>query len=446
MKRENPSQLSLEAHQRIFEGEIAPELFAGAAPVARPVAVIFGGQPGAGKSALVDAAVQEFTRRGGCVPIVGDELRAYHPRYWTLLRVDDKTAALSTDHDTGQWVEKAIAHAQTRRFNIVVEGTMRDQEKVAATMTGLRAAGYEIDARALAVNERLSWQGVLQRYENQKLDRGTGRMTTERAHRAGYEGLPVSLERIEREGLADRLTLYRRGGVPIYANQAKNGEWMNAPTGRDALEGERARPLTLDELREHATGFDRLAMLLARPERQATDAEIGHVERLRREARDELAATAERAEQSQVKATIGNQSVLVATHESEPAAGNAGHTYEDAMTKKRLVVMNGQKIIQSERAPGDWQVEKVEKAHGIKPGYYNLHSAVTADKKSSYVGPVVHADQDFLYQQNGVGLVRHTRDSFDILPEIGAHITIGYSQGRANMQATSPKKARSVAH
>ena len=42
-------------------------------------------------------------------------------------------------------------------------------------MRALRSAGYEIDAPALVVNERLSWQGVLQRYEeNQKADRGSG--------------------------------------------------------------------------------------------------------------------------------------------------------------------------------------------------------------------------------------------------------------------------------
>jgi len=40
-------------------------------------------------------------------------------------------------------------------------------------MQSLRAAGYEIDARALAVHEKLSWQVVLQRYEAQKADRGS---------------------------------------------------------------------------------------------------------------------------------------------------------------------------------------------------------------------------------------------------------------------------------
>lgn len=153
----NPDRyrLSEADHQAIFEQDIKPDLFAGAKPSHQPVAVIFGGQPGAGKSAAVDSAMRELEPRGGAVQIIGDDLRGYHPHYARLMERDDKTAAFYTDRDTGQWVEKAIAEAKAQRVNIVIEGTMRDGNKVAATMESLRAAGYEIDARALAVNPRL---------------------------------------------------------------------------------------------------------------------------------------------------------------------------------------------------------------------------------------------------------------------------------------------------
>lgn len=237
----NPDQyrLSEADHQAIFEQDIKPDLFAGAKPSSQPVAVIFGGQPGAGKSAAVDSAMRELEPRGGAVQIIGDDLRGYHLHYARLMERDDKTAAFYTDRDTGQWVEKAIAEAKAQRVNIVIEGTMRDGNKVAATMESLRAAGYEIDARALAVNPRLSEQGILQRYENQKADRGTGRMTTPEAHRAAYNGMPATLERIERDKLAD---------------------------------------------------------MLARPERQASADELRKVDDLRRQAKAELAAEVFRQE------------------------------------------------------------------------------------------------------------------------------------------------------
>ena len=283
-------RLSETTHQATFEQDIKPDLFAGAKPSDQPVAVIFGGQPGAGKSAAVDAAVRDFEPRGGAVQIIGDDLRSYHPQYARLMESDDKTAAFYTDRDTGKWVEKAIAEAGAQRVNIVIEGTMRDGNKVADTMQSLRAAGYEIDARVLAVNERFSQQGIFQRYENQKADRGTGRMTTPEAHKAAFDGLPVTVERIEREKLADRMTIYRRGGEPIYTNELAAGAWVNPPEGRAVLEAERNRPMTLAERRRYAEGFDRLAEMVALPERKASAAEVATINDLQQSARRELAA------------------------------------------------------------------------------------------------------------------------------------------------------------
>lgn len=283
-------QLTEAQHQAIFERRIKPHLFAEAKAVERPVAVIFGGQPGAGKSASVDMALEELKGRGGAVQIIGDDLRGYHPRHDQLMKLDDKTAAFYTDKDSGRWVEKTIAEAKERRVNLVIEGTMRNGDVVASTMKSLREAGYEIDARALAVSHRLSEQGILQRYENQKLDRGTGRMTTAEAHRAGYDGMLATLERVEREKLADRVSLYRRGGEQIYFNELRNGQWTRPPAVCEALEAERSRPMTLEERSDYAQGYAKLAALVGRPERQARPDEIDHIEGLRHKARLELAA------------------------------------------------------------------------------------------------------------------------------------------------------------
>jgi len=127
-------RLSEKEHQTIFEKEIKPRIFASAQSVSQPSAIIFGGQPGAGKSAAIDAAMQELSQQGGAVEIIGDDLRGYHPAYESLMEQDDKTGAFYTDRDTGRWVEKAIAEAKTQRVNLVIEGTMRDGDKVAATM------------------------------------------------------------------------------------------------------------------------------------------------------------------------------------------------------------------------------------------------------------------------------------------------------------------------
>ena len=282
----DPDKFRLDAteHQAIFEQKIKPRLFGGTRPASKPVAVIFGGQPGAGKSAVVGLAHQALAQRGGAVEIIGDDLRQFHPHYGRLVGLDDKTAAFYTDRDTGLWIEKAIAHASRLGVSVVIEGTMRDSDKVAATMKMLRAAGFEIDARALAVHHRLSTQGILMRYEGQKQDRGWARMTTEAAHQAGFDGLPITLARIEVEKLADRVSVMRRGGEVIYANYLNHGEWVHPPMARRVLDDERQRPLTVAELSDYAKAFEDLAGLMARPERHAGVDELHRVYKLRHEA------------------------------------------------------------------------------------------------------------------------------------------------------------------
>jgi Zeta toxin len=271
----NPDRhrLSEEEHERIFQEDIKPDLFRGTVPSGNPTVVIFGGQPGAGKSAAVDQAVQQLEADGGSVQIIGDDLRMYHPKYSSLMREDDKTAAFYTDKDSGRWVEKSIAYAQSQRVNAVIEGTFRNTEVVANTMASFRAAGYEVDARVLAVNEKVSEQGIHQRYEAQKADRGVGRMTTEKAHRDAYTGLPVTLAWVEEKKLADRVTVMKRGAEIIYTNELKDGEWAKPPEAVAAVVKERDRPLSLGEREQLVDGYVELSRQISRPHRKAAPEE-----------------------------------------------------------------------------------------------------------------------------------------------------------------------------
>ena len=71
--------------------------------------------------------------------------------------------------------------------------------------------------------------------------------------------------------------------------------------------------------------------------------------------------------------------------------------------KIRLIVMNGQRMIQREEE-GKWQNHKVEKAGAIKPGIYNVYLATPAERRKTYKeGVIVHAEDDAVYQQVGRG-------------------------------------------
>ena len=101
--------------------------------------------------------------------------------------------------------------------------------------------------------------------------------------------------------------------------------------------------------------------------------------------------------------------------------------------------MNGQRIIQREEE-GQWQNHEVEKAGGIKPGIYNVYLAAPAEKRKSYEGVIVHADNDAVYQQVGKSFVQHARSDLDIIPTIGGACRIDHGANKAIVTAVSAKR------
>src|ERR1051325_5851969 len=108
-------------------------------------------------------------------------------------------------------------------------------------------------------------------------------------------------------------------------------------------------------------------------------------------------------------------------------------------TKTRLIVMNGQRIIQREEQ-GKWQNYQVEKAGPIKPGIYNIYLATPAEKRKSYEGVILHADDDAVYQQVGRGFVMHVPKDLDTLPAIGGTYRIEHGANKATVAQVSARR------
>jgi KfrB protein len=107
--------------------------------------------------------------------------------------------------------------------------------------------------------------------------------------------------------------------------------------------------------------------------------------------------------------------------------------------KIRLIVMNGQRIIQREEE-GKWQNHKVEKAGAIKPGIYNIYLATPAEKRKTYEGMIVHTEDGAVYQQVGRGFVMHSRNDLDAVPVIGGAYRIEHGANKATVAAVIVKR------
>lgn len=111
--------------------------------------------------------------------------------------------------------------------------------------------------------------------------------------------------------------------------------------------------------------------------------------------------------------------------------------------KIRILVMNGQRLIQFEHGT-EWTTERVEAANGVKPGIYNIHSAVMVDKAKSHDGPVIFADKEHIYQKVGSSLVKHRIEDFEKLPEIGDNTIVKYDDAKAIAAKSSIKHGRRI--
>jgi hypothetical protein len=111
--------------------------------------------------------------------------------------------------------------------------------------------------------------------------------------------------------------------------------------------------------------------------------------------------------------------------------------------KQRLLVMNGQCLVQVEKE-GQWATEKVEKAAGIKPGIYNIYLAVDADKTKAHEGTILYVDQRRAYQQVGRSFVKYLLTDFDKVPDTGINASVRYAADVA--QATQLAPGRRLKH
>ncbi len=272
-------RLDPQTHDKILR-DLQTQALSMTRPVEKPVTILLGGQPGAGKAALSSRALEEFG--GNAVKIDADELRKHHPRYIDLMRENDRTAADRTHGDAGPWAAQLTAAVMAARRNLVIDGTMRDPDNLAKLCRKLRTAGYRIEARVMAVNELVSRLSIHMRYERQVLANGFGRWSNRDKHDQALAGVPLTVEKLELESLVDRMTIYTRNGQQIYDNRIRSGEWsQQPPAARLHVERERNREWTPAECRQFKL---QLASVMDKMQRRAASpADIAGLDELRRD-------------------------------------------------------------------------------------------------------------------------------------------------------------------
>ena len=208
----------------------------------RPVLVLLGGQPAAGKSNAQNAIIAR-SPEANLVGITGDDFRSSHPDFEELalndpLRMTEVTGAVS-----GPLVRECLDYAKEQGYSVLLEGVFSNQEMVVQTAEEFSKAGYDVQVCAMAVSEDVSRLSAESRYL-QDIDRPRkARWTPPAAHDAAVVNGPGTVAALEASPYVSRVEVWSRDRQLYVNDRDRLGQWEREPEAAQVLMDERARPI-----------------------------------------------------------------------------------------------------------------------------------------------------------------------------------------------------------
>lgn len=205
-------KLTDEEHEQYYQ-TIKRIYTGGKIPVNNPIAVIIGRQTGAGKSGIIGYSTKMFTDENVII-INSDEIKPFHPKSEEIAKLYPDMYTIITDQESNTWTSKLFEELRREKYNIIFEGTMKNNRIADESITELQKLGYTIVVRGIATCDLESRMSILERYEGQVSTKGWGRLVTTDHHNQTYSGMPNTIEYIENTGKYDVLEIFARGETP----------------------------------------------------------------------------------------------------------------------------------------------------------------------------------------------------------------------------------------
>lgn len=223
-------------------GGVRDFVFGGTTAQDSPRMILLGAQPAAGKSQAMAGIQQRYGP--DVVPLTGDHLRVFHPRYEEMMRtLSPEQAELATGQASGRWVRMSLDYARDNGYGLILEGVFRDPDTTLGTAEEFSTAGFTTELVAVAVREERSRLDGVYRY----LSSGDepGRWTPPDRHDLAYGMMRETVARAEASPHVYRIMVTNRSGAELYANERDpDGQWRKSPAAVVAVDTERAQPFT----------------------------------------------------------------------------------------------------------------------------------------------------------------------------------------------------------
>ena len=201
------------------------------------IAVVLGGQAGAGKSSLVSDTKRKFIGMGRRIVLIDDDqYRQLYPRSDEILKECPEYYTKLTALGTSKITPKILKFASENGYNFIFDGTMKNNRIIETMKTW---EGYQIQVKVLACSRLRSLASSAIRNGELQRRGKEGRYISIDTHDETYKGTPDTLRFLESTGLASEIRIYTRGIDPY-----------NPRLRYLSLEDKRSSADVLEELRE----------------------------------------------------------------------------------------------------------------------------------------------------------------------------------------------------
>lgn len=150
------------------------ELLKFCVPDSHPTAFILGGQGASGKSLLSQKLYEMFA-----LPFLfinGDDYRAYHPKHEKLISDNIEYYSTLTQPYSNVFTKRLIQEAIKNKFNVIIEGTMRNPSVSQNTADKFKKKRFEVNVAVIAAHPLLTELNCYLRFFNEVDLKGKGRL------------------------------------------------------------------------------------------------------------------------------------------------------------------------------------------------------------------------------------------------------------------------------
>ena len=174
----------------------------------KPIAYILGGQGASGKSDLINLIDSKYSNRQFLI-INGDDYRAFHPDNKKLMNENATAYSEKTQLYSNIFTENLIKEAINGKYNVIIEGTMRNSQTPFNTARLLHDNGFEVHAAVIAAHPKITEISIYCRYQNEVNNKGFGRLADISSHNMAAANIGKSVDYLHDTKSVDTIHIYK---------------------------------------------------------------------------------------------------------------------------------------------------------------------------------------------------------------------------------------------